>query len=278
MPFVNSVMCICVFVWWFSKSINISLDVLPEFMELPPSYVVSYTTTSYHSCVAKAGWGAKILWFDSSGTIIPEHDPTDTSLPSLYVTYSLKNVPTLLTVKDPGYNVDPINSTYPVHNATLHINGRPYHNQNRSFTCVITGVNTEFLQQYNVPDDNLRHFMLVYINMPPESSSSTQSSGLATGFLISVITGAVLILVIIILITFFCYGKYRRHSKSKKLSIETPFGHFTAESAIDSKLINEKVQFPRERITLLHVIGELFLPVLCVASYLYNIYRRGTLW
>ena len=150
---------------------------MPEFLELPPSYVVINTTTSSHSCVAKAGWGAKILWFESSGAIIPEHDPTDTNLPSLYVTYSLKNVSTLLTVKNPGYNIDPINSTYPIHNATLHINGRPHHDHNRSFTCVITGVNREFLQQYNVPDDNLRHSMLVHNNTPPDLSSATQSSG-----------------------------------------------------------------------------------------------------
>ena len=241
------------------------LDVLPEFLESPPSYVVSNTTTSYHSCVAKAGWGAKLLWFDSSGAIIPEYSPTDTYLPSLYVTYSLKNVSTLLRVKDPGYTVDPVNSVYPVHNATLHINGRPYHDQNGSFTCVITGVNMEFLRQYKVTDDKLRHSMLVYINTPPESSP--QSSDLATGFLISLITGAILILVIIILITFFCYAQYRQQSKSKTLSIETPFGHFTAESAIDSKIINEKIQFPRERITLLHVIGKIFLPVLCIVTY-----------
>ena len=138
---------------------------------------MSNTTTSYHSCVAKAGWGAKLLWFDSSGAIIPEHNPTDTYLPSLYVTYSLKNVSTLLRVKDPGYTVDPVNSVYPVHNATLHINGRPYHDQNGSFTCVITGVNTEFLQQYKMTDDDLKHSMLVHINTPPDLSTATQSSG-----------------------------------------------------------------------------------------------------
>ena len=154
----------------------LSLDVVPEFLELPPSYVVSNTTLSYHSCVAKAGWGAKILWFDSNGGVIPEYSPNDTNLPSVYVTYSLKNVSTLLRVKDPGYTVDSIDSVYPVHNATLHINGRPYHDQNRSFTCIITGVNMEFLQQYKMTDDDLRHSMLVHINTTPEMSF-TESSG-----------------------------------------------------------------------------------------------------
>ena len=227
-------------------------------MEPSPPYVVPNTTLSYHSCVAKAGWGAKIQWYNSSNVVIPEYSPNDTNVSSVYVTYSLKNVSTLLRVKDPGYTVDPIDSVYPVHNATLHINGRPYHGQNKSFTCIITGVNPEFLQQYNMTNDDLKHSMVVYIN------ASSSSSGLATEFLISLITGAVLILVVIILIALFCCGKYQRHSKSKLLSVETPFGQFTAESAIDSKLTNEKVQFPRDRITLLHAIGKFFLPVSCV--------------
>ena len=243
-------------------------------MELPPSYVVSNTTLSYHSCVAKAGCGARILWYNSSGGIIPEYSPNDTNLPSVYVTYSLKNVSMLLRVKDPGYTVDPIHSVYPVHNATLHINGRPYHGQNRSFICVITEVNDEFLQQYNVSNDDLRHFMLIYINASLELSSS----GLATGLLIPLITGAVLVLVVIILITLFCCGKYQRHSKSKLLSVETPFGQFTAESAIDSKLTNEKVQFPRDRITLLHAIGKFFLPVSCVYTICAGEGHFGRVW
>ena len=145
-------------------------------MESPPSYVVSNTTLSYHSCVAKAGWGARILWYNSSGGIIPEYSPNDTNLPSVYVTYSLKNVSMLLRVKDPGYTVDPIHSVYPVHNATLHINGRAYLDQNRSFTCIITGVNVEFLQQYKMTNDDLKHSMLVRINTTPEMSF-TESSG-----------------------------------------------------------------------------------------------------
>ena len=242
-------------------------------MELPPSYVVSNTTLSYHSCVAKAGWGAKILWLNSSGDVIPEYSPNETNLPSVYVTYSLKNVSTQLRVKDPGYTVDPIDSVYPVHNATLHINGRPYHGQNRSFICVITGLDRKFLQQYNMTDD-LKHTMEVYIN----ASSSNSSSGLATEFLISLITGAVLVLVVIILITLFCCGKYQRHSKSKQLSVKTPFGQFTAESAIDSKLTNEKVQFPRDRITLLHAIGKFFIPVSCVYTTCAGEGHFGRVW
>ena len=104
--------------------------------------------------------------------MVSEYSPDDTSPPSVYVTYSMDNVPKVLTGKDSIYTGDPIDSVYPVHNATLHINGRPYHGQNRSFTCVITEVNDEFLQQYNVSNDDLRHFMLIYINASLELSSS----------------------------------------------------------------------------------------------------------
>ena len=138
------------------------LDVIPEFLHTPAPYAV-HTTMSSYSCVAKAGWGAKLQWFNANGRAIPEYNSDDTSLPSVYVTYSVNNVSTVLTGKESRYTGDPINSVYPVHNATLHINGTPYHDQNRSFTCVITGVNTEFLQQYNVPDDNLRYSMTVHI-------------------------------------------------------------------------------------------------------------------
>ena len=118
---------------------------------------------SNYSCVAKAGYGAKLQWFNASGHVVPEYSPDDTSSPSVYVTYSMDNVPTVLTGKDSIYTGDPIDSVYPVHNATLHINSRPYHDQNRNFTCVITGVNIEFLQQYNVPDESLTYSMTVHI-------------------------------------------------------------------------------------------------------------------
>ena len=138
------------------------LDVIPEFIHTPAPYAVHNAMSSY-SCVAKAGYGAKLQWFNASGHVVAEYSPDDTSPPSVYVIYSMDNVPTVLTGKDSIYTGDPIDSVYPVHNATLHINGRPYHNQNRNFTCVITGVNMEFLQQYNVPDESLTYSMTVHI-------------------------------------------------------------------------------------------------------------------
>ena len=139
------------------------LDVIPEFIHTPASYAVHDTMSGY-SCVAKAGWGAKLQWFNARGHAIPEYSPDDTSLPSVYVTYSMHNVSTVLKGEHFSYAGDPINSVYPVHNATLHINGRPRNNQrSRSFTCLIIGVNTEFLQQYNVPDNSLKYSLTVHI-------------------------------------------------------------------------------------------------------------------
>ena len=126
-------------------------------MQLPPSDIVHivHNASNGYSCVAKAGLGAKVQWFNASGHIIPEHSPNDTGLPPIYATYSITNVSIILGVNTSSYTGDPINSTYPVHNATLHFNGD--HDGNTSFTCAITGVNMEFMKQYDVFDDNLTH-------------------------------------------------------------------------------------------------------------------------
>ena len=99
----------------------------------------------------------------------------------------MDNVLTVLTGKDSIYTGDPIDSVYPVHNATLHINGTPYHDQSRSFFCVITGVNEQFLQQYNVSDDDLLYIMTVYINASSSPATNVFSGGSIVGIIVSVI-------------------------------------------------------------------------------------------
>ena len=189
--------------------------------------------------------------------MVSEYSPDDTSPPSVYVTYSMDNVPTNLTENDSIYTGDPIDSVYPVHNATLHIHGTPYHNQNRSFFCVITGVNNKFLQQYNVSNDDLLYQMTVYINA--SSSSATVSSDVFSGgSVVGIIISVILILAVIAFIILLCYGK-RRRSKRRKLSIDTPFKQLNAELVVDLKYSdnNSKLQFPREKISLLEKLGEL---------------------
>ena len=189
--------------------------------------------------------------------MVPEYSSDDTSPPSVYVTYSIDNVPTVLTGKHSIYTGDPIDSVYPVHNATLHINGIPYPDQNRNFFCVITGVNVEFLQQYDVSNDDLLYLMTVYMNAT--SSSATVSSDVFSGgSVIGIIISVILILAVIALIILLCYGKHRR-SKRRKLSIDAPFKQLNAELVVDLKYIdnNSKLQFPREKVSLLEKLGEL---------------------
>ena len=89
----------------------------------------------------------------------------------------MKNVSTVLRANDSSYTGDPINSTYPVHNATLHFNGRPYQGEDKNFTCTIIGVNEEFLRQYpSVSYDNLTHLITVHITSI--SSSSLKGLGI----------------------------------------------------------------------------------------------------
>ena len=184
--------------------------------------------------------------------MIPEYSPDDTNS-SVYVTYSMYNKSTVLTGNNSIYTGDPIYSVYPVHNATLHINGT--HNQSRIFTCVITGVNKEFLQQYNVSDNELSYLVTVYIS---GSSSSATVNVFSGGSIVGIIISVVLILAVIAFIILLCYGK-RRRSKRRKLSIEAPFKQLNAELVVDLKYIdnNSKLQFPREKVSLLEKLGEL---------------------
>lgn len=157
------------------------LDVIPEFLQLPPHYSEQNTSSSY-SCIAKANWDARIQWFNTSLHPIPEHSANDTNPPTVYVTYSIQNESTVFKANNSSYTGDPINSTYPVHYATLHYNGTSYQHQNQSFICVITGVNEGFLKQYNVTADNLTYSMTVYTNttsiLPePISSDPSKSTG-----------------------------------------------------------------------------------------------------
>ena len=240
--------------------LSLITDVLPEFLQQPnSSYIMSNTTNILHSCIAKAGWGARLQWFNSSGHRIPEHSPNDTDLPSLYVTYSITNISTVLSVNNPNYTVSPISSVYPVHNATLH-----YQGQNTTFTCVVSGVNAEFLQQYNVPNDKLTYSITV-LTRPPHSSSPLSSPS-SLGPIIGIVSGNVLFVIISMVIVCFCYAKYQWKSKHQMMSVQSPFRQITAESAIGLKFISEKAQFPREKITLLHVLGK----VSCRQNYFFR--------
>ena len=207
---------------------------------------------SSYSCVAKAGYGAKLQWFNASGRVVPEYSPDNTNSSSVYVTYSMYNKSTELKGNNSIYTGDPIYSVYPVHNATLHINGT--HNQSIIFTCAITGVKKEFLQQYNVSDNKLSYQVTVYISGSSSATVNVFSGGSIVGITISII----LILAVIAFIILFCYGKCRR-SKRRKLSIDAPFKQLNAELVVDLKYIdnNSKLQFPREKISLLEKLGEL---------------------
>ena len=237
------------------------LDVIPEFLQLPPPYSEQNTSSSY-SCVVKAGWGAKVQWFNASGYGIPEHSTNNTSLPSVYVTYSTSNVSTVFKADNFSYTGDSVNTVYPIHNATLHYNSTSHHHQNSSFICVITGVNVGFLEQYNVTD-NLTYFMTVYTNItsaPPESVASADSSNSTSEFVVGIIIGVILILAVILFVILLCYGQ-RQRSRKKKLSIQAPFRKLTADSAVDIKSVenSSKAQFPREKVALLEVLGKFYL-------------------
>ena len=225
-----------------------STDVLPEFLQKNNSLdaVVVTDTNSSHSCVAKAGWGARLQWRNINGDVISESKPGDTN-----VTYSITNTSTMLTVNSSNYATDdPIYRVYPVHNATLH-----YPAKNNTFFCVITGVNEDFLKQYSV--SNLKYSLTVRVN---SSSSLSPSFVFSTGSIAGSVIGAVLILIIIVLIIMhFCYVKYQQRSKHNTFSAQSPFSQFTAELGIGSQCIGEKVQFPREKVVLLHVIGKVFI-------------------
>ena len=167
----------------------------------------------------------------------------------------MNNVSTVFKADNFSYTGDSINTIYPVHNATLHYNGT----QNSTFICVITGVNEGFLKQYNATD-NLRYFMTVYANVTvplPESISSEGSSNSTSEFVVGIIIGVILILAVILFIILLCYGQHQR-SRKKKISIQAPFRKLTAESAVDLKTVDNssKAQFPREKITLLEVLGK----------------------
>ena len=154
------IMCVCVCVYLHGGLVILSpsTDVLPEFLQKNNSLdaVVVTDTNSSHSCVAKAGWDARLQWRNINGDIISE---SNTNLSkSAYVTYSITNTSIMLTVNNSNYAVDdPIYRVYPVHNATLH-----YPAKNNTFFCVITGVNKDFLKQYNV--SNLKYSLAVRVN------------------------------------------------------------------------------------------------------------------
>ena len=236
-----------------------SLDVIPEFLQLPPHYSEQSTSSSY-SCVAKAGWGARVQWFNASSHEIQELIANDTSPPSVYVTYSTQNISTVFKANNFSYTGDPVDSVYPVHNATLHYNGASYHHQNKSFVCVITGVDKGFLKQYNLTDNNLDYFMTVY------TIASADSSKLTVELVIGIIIGIVLILATILFIILLYYGQCRR-SRKRKLSIQAPFSKLTFESTVDLKSVNNssEAQFPREKVALLEVLGKFYLLLLLLS-------------
>lgn len=217
---------------------------------MPPPYAV-HNTTSVYSCVAIAGWDARVQWINGSGDDIPVHNPNDTNLPSIYVTYSIFTLSK--EVKTENYTGHPFYSIHPVHNVTLHLNGIPYHGDER-FTCRITGVNMGVLRKYKVPN-NFTYYMTVNVTELPLSSNLKSSTSLSAGPIAGIAIGATLVMVTIALLVILVrYGKFQR-SRNRKLSISAPFGQFTVESVDLKSVTNNKMQFPKENITLLEVIG-----------------------
>ena len=137
------------------------LDAIPKFIHLPSSYSEQNTATAGYSCVVQGGLSAKVQWFNGRGDVIPEHSENDTDLPSIYVTYSMYNVSTVFTANNFSYTGGPIYSVYPIHNVTLHYNSTLHNGKKSNFTCAVTGMNGEFLQQYNITNDDLKYFMTV---------------------------------------------------------------------------------------------------------------------
>ena len=230
--------------------IFIILDAIPKFTHLPPSYSEQNTTNATYSCVAQGGLSAKVQWRNGKGDVIPKHSENDTNLPPIYVTYSMYNVSTNFSANNFSYTGEPINSVYPVHNVTLHYNNVLNNDNKSDFTCAITGMNTEFLKQYNITDNDLKYFITIVHSLSPENTTNEIA-------IMIIIIGVFLFLVFILLITLLYYGR-RQQLRKKKVSIQAPFEILTAESALDLSSSN-KALFPRDKVALLEVIGKFCL-------------------
>ncbi|XP_065920975.1 platelet-derived growth factor receptor alpha-like isoform X2 [Dysidea avara] len=238
----------------------IFVDVIPRFLGLPSAIINISSSTRYntYSCVAMAGWQARVLWYANTTVLehnnnIPEHSPDDTDLPSMFVTYSIHNSSIVLNTTDTTYTGDPLHTVQPIHNATLHIKTSS-HRGNNSLVCKITGVNRHFLTHYNVSEGSLVYTMELSVLSASVSSSSTSSN--PTLF---VVVGLVVSLLVVIAVIVAVILYYRRHRHLKTASLmPTTFGQLTVSIPMDMKFINENkdVEFPRDTVTLLHVLGE----------------------
>ena len=234
------------------------LDAIPKFIHQLSSYSEQNTTIASYSCVVQGGLSSKVQWSNSRGDVIPERSENDTNPPSIYVTYSMYNVSTVFSANNFSYTGEPINSEYPIHNVTLHYNRTLHNGRENDFTCAITGMNREFLKQYNITNDNLTFFMTVYTNDTPlfrEPISTHTKKTMDEIAIMIIITGVILIVAFILLITLLYYGR-RRQLRKKKVSIQAPFEILTAESALNLSN-SSKALFPRDKVALLEVIGKL---------------------
>ena len=227
------------------------LDVIPKFLKLVNN-THSSTRHNTYSCVVMAGWQARVRWYAMSkhNDSIPEHSPDDTDLPQMFVTYSMYNSSTILNTTDTIYTGDPLHTVQPIHNATLHIKMSTL-KRNTSFACRITGVNKNFLTQYNLSEDSLVYIMEQTVPSEPVSSSSSTTLFVVIGLVVS------LLIAIVATITSILY--YRRHRRLKNASLmPSTFGQLAVSMPMDMKVINEnkEVKFPRDKITLLRVLGK----------------------
>ena len=236
------------------------LDVIPKFLELPSAVINTNSFTRYntYSCVAMAGWQARVRWYANAtvsehNNSIPEHSPDDTDLPSMFVTYSIHNLSTVLNTTNTTnttYTGDPLHTVQPIHNATLHINTSS-HTGNNNLVCKITGVNRHFLTQYNVSEDSLVYTMELLVASAPASTSSNPTLFVVIGLVVS------LLITIVAVLALMLYYRRHRHLKNALL-MPTTFGQLAVSIPMDMKFINEnkEVEFPRNKVTLLHVLGK----------------------
>ena len=241
----------------------LNIDVIPKFVEPPSvSKISSFAGYNTYSCVVMAGWNTRVRWYASitvseDDDSIPEHSLNDADLPSMFVTYSKQNSSATLNTTDTSYTGGPLDTVMPVHNATLHVHISEI-NRNMTLICKITGVNRNFLSQYNISEASLVYTMQQPIPTVPVSSSPASSN-----MVLFVVIGLVVCLLIAIAVVLGVIVYYKRccYLKTESSLMPATFGQFTVSMPISLKLVNEnkEVEFPRNKVTLLHVLGKMII-------------------
>ena len=230
-------------------------------MELPSAIANISSATEYltYSCVVMAGWHARVRWYNTTVSVddysIPEHSLNDTDLPPMFVTYSKYNSSATLNTTDTSYTGGPLDTVKPVHNATLYVR-KANVTGNLTLICKITGVNKRFLSQYNISEASLVYTMQQSIPTVPVSSSPASSN-----VVLFVVIGLVVCLLIAVAVILGVIVYYRRYYRlmGKTSLLPATFEQFAVSIPMDLKFIkeNKEVKFPRNKVTLLHVLGKM---------------------